>query len=85
MKLPLHKWIKTLPDFPCVFVIRDKFKDGLEYNVHVFEWIDNPDNENEKYLGWCNGMGEEIDSIDDMCLGNGEVMIVDKLVDKGGK
>ena len=79
MKLPLSKWIKALPDFPCVFLTRDKFKDGWEYNVHVFEWVNNPDNENEKYLGWHNGIGEEMDSIQDMHLGEGEVFIVEKI------
>ena len=77
MKLPLHKWIKKLPDFPCVFVIRDKSKDGWEYNVYVFDWMDC--GSEGVYLGWFNGIGDEIDSIQDMHLGEGEIMIIDKL------
>ena len=79
IKLPLHKWIKAIPDFPCVFLTRDKFHDGLEYNVYVFEWVDNHDNDDSKYLGWYDGTGKEIDSIQDMHLGDGEIFIVEKL------
>lgn len=77
MKSPLHKWIKKIPDFPCVLLTRCKYREDWEYSVYVFDWTDNPVNEDEKYLACFDGQGVGVGDIGDMMFG--EVFIVNKI------
>ena len=75
--LPLHKWIKEVPNFPCVFLTRDLEKNGYEYVVYVFDWVYE---DKGMYLGWFDGLGDdELGDIGEFTLHSGDIFIVEVL------
>ena len=75
--LPLHKWIKEVPDFPCVFLTRKLEENGYEYVVYVFDWVDEVEGSS---LGWFDGLrDDELGDLGEFSLHNGEIFIAEVL------
>lgn len=49
-------WTKEMPNKPCIFVCRSRYKDRWSYEILRIEWVDSDEG---RYLGLLNEDGEE--------------------------
>ena len=53
-------WTKEVPNKPCVFLCRSKYKGRWSYSIFRIEWVYCDEG---SYLGWLTEDGEEWDDL----------------------